>query len=68
MAIFVWRLADPAGIETRCTLVPGEDDSCELRIEQGDRVIHTELHANADTALLKAEALWIECQLDGWTE
>ena len=68
MGVTVWWLRDPAGVETRCALAPGENESCELTLEQANQVIHTERHANLDAALLRANAMWIECQLDGWTE
>jgi hypothetical protein len=56
----IWRLRDPHGVETRCTLVPRANDSCELRLEQGEQVIHTEQHEQVDAALLRANAMWIE--------
>ena len=68
MGVTVWWLKDPAWVDTRCALLPGERDSCELTLEQENQVILTEHHDNLDAALLRANAMWIECQLDGWTE
>ena len=68
MGVTVWWLRDPAGIDTRCALRPGENDSCELTLEQANQVILAEHHPDLDAALRRANAMWIECQLDGWTE
>lgn len=68
MGVTVWWLKDPTGIETRCALVPAESDSCDLTLEQENRVIHSEHHDDLDAALRRANAMWIEYQLDGWTE
>jgi hypothetical protein len=68
MAVTIWRLKDPAGVETRCAVVPSDSEPCELRLEQGDQVIRTEHHPNLDAVLRRANAMWIECQLEGWTE
>jgi hypothetical protein len=68
MPVTIWRLKDPTGVETRCTIVPEESESCELRLEQGDEVLYVEHHPRIEAALLRANAMWIERQLDGWTE
>ena len=43
-------------------------DSCELRVEQEGRVIYSEEHPSVEAAFLRTNAMWIECQRDGWTE
>ena len=37
MPVTIWRLKDLTGVVTRCTIVPEENESCELRLEQGDQ-------------------------------
>ena len=68
MALTVWRLKDPSGIETRCVLENAGTNSCELRVEQEGRVIYAEEHPSVEVAFLRTNAMWIECQRDGWTE
>ncbi len=68
MRVTVWRLKDPAGIETRCVVAQGESDACELRVEQEDQVIHTERRHSVDAALLRADTMRLMCQRDGWKE
>ena len=46
----------------------GDGDACELRVEQEDQVIHTELRHSVDAALLRADTMRLMCQRDGWKE
>ena len=68
MEITVWWLKDLAGVHTRCSLHSGEHDACEIRLEQDGAVIHAEPQPNIKVSVVRAKAMWIECQLDGWTE
>ena len=68
VALTVWRLKDPSGIETRCVLENLGTDSCELRVEQEGRVIYSEDHPSVEAAFLRTSAMWVECQRDGWTQ
>ncbi len=68
MKATIWRLKHPARVEIRCVVVPSENESWELTVQQGNQIIHTEHHHDIDAALLRANAMWIEYQLDGWTE
>ena len=68
MQLTVWRLQGPVGIMMRGVLVRGEDNSWELRVEKGDRVIHAEQHVNLDIALLRAKTMWVECERYGWRD
>ena len=68
VALTIWRLKDPSGVETHCVLENAGTDSCELRVEQEGRVIYSEEHPSVEAAFLRTSAMWIECQRDGWTE
>jgi hypothetical protein len=68
VTVVVWKLKDPAGIEMRCLLKSGSDGSCELRVEWGNEVLTSEQHTSVESAFARADALWIEYLLDGWSE
>lgn len=62
MQVTVWRLTGPVRITTRAVVVRGEDNRWELRVEQGDAVIHSEQHQDLDAALARAKTMWIACE------
>lgn len=66
MQVTVWRLKGFGGLVTRTVLVRGDGSLWQLRVEQGERVIHSEQHPNLDVALLRAKAMWVECERYGW--
>jgi hypothetical protein len=68
VTLTVWRLRDPARQETRCLLIHHEDTDCELRVERARVVITVEQQLSVDAAFNRANALWVEYLLEGWTE
>jgi hypothetical protein len=66
--VTVWRLKDSAGVETRCVLEHVGTNLWELRVERGAEVINLERYPSDNTALARANTMWVNCLLDGWTE
>ena len=68
MTVTVWTLRDPAGEETRCVLENRGGDIWELRLEGGADVASVERFPSAKMALSRADVIWLESLLNGWTE
>ena len=68
MTVTVWRLIDPSGIEARCVLENFGPDAWVLGVERAGELVSSDQYPTADVAFAKANAMWLERMLDGWTE
>jgi hypothetical protein len=68
VTVTVWSLRDPSGNVMRCVLENSSGDTWELKLEGAGEVGSVERFETAKAALSRADVIWLESLLNGWTE